>query len=148
MKKPALRANIAQIEEQIGQYREYGNLYENALAQQKETLVQAHKEELEVQKNTAIAETRSAAEKEFSERLLTFGRFLRAAAAMRNSGVDSPDSRAFEGALFQVYGGTEDAVAAMIKLIDGSEALVPPVEGPQGDVNCRWEPNFVTAALT
>ncbi|KAK2745608.1 hypothetical protein FQN55_006098 [Onygenales sp. PD_40] len=135
LKKPALQASIAQIEEQLNQYKQYGAYYEDRLASQKAELEKAHKEELEAVKEAAAAkqataaETLESAEKDFREKLLVLSRFLRAAAAMRRSGDEtSNDSRAFEGALFQVYGGTDEAVTAMVKLIDGAEENVPSVD--------------------
>lgn len=84
------------------------------------------------------AQTKESIEKQFKERLLVLSRFLRAAAAMRRDGDEtSSDSRAFEGALFQVYGGTEEAVDAMLKLIDGPEEKVPSVDAEPLDVTCK-----------
>ncbi|PGH13765.1 hypothetical protein AJ79_03464 [Helicocarpus griseus UAMH5409] len=135
LKKPALQATVAQIEEQINQFKQYGQYYEDRLASQKSELEKAHNDELETAKEKAIAEAKESAEKEYKERLLVLSRFLRAAAAMRRSGDEtSSDSRAFEGALFQVYGGTEDAVSAMVKLIDGSDDIVPSVDAEPLDV--------------
>ncbi|WEW61800.1 hypothetical protein PRK78_007296 [Emydomyces testavorans] len=130
LKKPLLQENIASIEEQLSQFKKYGVHYEDRLTKQKEELVKAHKEELDTYKQNIVAETLQAAETDFKERLLVLSKFLRAAAAMRRSGDEtSSDSRAFEGSLFQVYGGTEEAVKAMTKLIEGADENVPSVEG-------------------
>ncbi|KAL1955636.1 hypothetical protein VTO42DRAFT_8369 [Malbranchea cinnamomea] len=130
LKKPTLQAQIAQLEEQLSHFKQYGAYYEGRLAKQKEELEEAHKKELEAAKQQAVEEATRAADKSFRERLLVLTRFLRAAAAWRVSGDDSSsDSRAFEGALLQVYGGTDEAVSAMIKLIEGSNEQVPSVEG-------------------
>lgn len=138
MKKPALQETIAHIEEQIAQYKEVGAHYEGRIEKQKAELEKAHKAELEALKEKIVSEARDSAEQSFNERLLTFSRFLRAAAAMRRSGDEtSSDSRAFEGALFQVYGGTDEAVDAMIKLIDGADEKVPSVEGDLLEVACK-----------
>ncbi|EFW22442.1 conserved hypothetical protein [Coccidioides posadasii str. Silveira] len=130
LKKPVLQENIASIEEQLSQFKQYGAYYNDRLEKQKEELDKAHKEELDSIKQDVVAETLQAAEKDFRERLLTLSKFLRAAAAMRRSGDEtSSDSRAFEGSLFQVYGGTPEAVDAMNKLIQGADEKVPGVEG-------------------
>ncbi|ODH13902.1 hypothetical protein ACO22_06805 [Paracoccidioides brasiliensis] len=135
LKKPGLQAAVSQIEEQINQYKIYGQYYEDRLINQKADLEKAHKGDLDALKAKVVAETLASAEKEFRERLLVLSRFLRAAAAMRRSGDEtSNDSRAFEGALFQVYGGTEEAVNAMLKLIDGAEDTVPSVDAEPLDV--------------
>lgn len=55
---------------------------------------------------------------------------------MRGVSVETSDSRAFEGALYQVYGGTDEAVNAMIKLIEGADEKVPSVESELLDVTC------------
>lgn len=70
--------------------------------------------------------------------MLVLTRFLCAAAAMRVSGdAGSNHSRAFEGALLQVYGGNEDAVSAMTKLIDGTDDRIPGTDGELLDVTCK-----------
>ncbi|OAX85027.1 hypothetical protein ACJ72_00587 [Emergomyces africanus] len=135
LKKPALQAVVSQIEEQINQYRQYGQYYENRLASQKIEIEKTHKDELAALKEKVVAETLEASEKEFQARLLVLSQFLRAAAAMRRSGDEtSSDSRAFEGALFQVYGGTEEAVSAMVKLINGADDIIPSVDAEPLDV--------------
>ncbi|OJD20039.1 hypothetical protein AJ78_00055 [Emergomyces pasteurianus Ep9510] len=135
LKKPALQAVVSQIEEQINQYKQYGQYYENRLATQKIEIEKKHKDELVALKEKVVAETLESSEKEFEGRLLVLSQFLRAAAAMRRSGDEtSSDSRAFEGALFQVYGGTEEAVSAMVKLINGADDIVPSVDAEPLDV--------------
>jgi hypothetical protein len=66
---------------------------------------------------------------------LTLSRFLRAAAARRQLEDDDSDlTKAFEGALLQVYGGDAAAVMAAEKLIDGADDGVPSTEGVVLDV--------------
>ncbi|EGC48111.1 conserved hypothetical protein [Histoplasma capsulatum var. duboisii H88] len=135
LKKPSLQAAVFQIEEQINQYKQYGQYYEDRLSSQKIEIEKAHKDELKVLKEKVAAEILESVEKEFEQRLLVLSQFLRAAAAMRRSGDEtSSDSRAFEGALFQVYGGTEEAVSAMVKLINGTDDIVPSVDAEPLDV--------------
>jgi hypothetical protein len=93
---------------------------------------------LEDAKSKAAAEATETAKAGFREQLLTLSRFLRAAAAMRRAGDGtSSESRAFEGALFQVYVGTEDAVSSMLKLIDGTEDKIPSIDAEPLDVTCK-----------
>jgi hypothetical protein len=64
------------------------------------------------------------------DKLLTLSRFLRAAAARRQLEDDDSDlTKAFEGALLQVYGGDAAAVMAAEKLINGADDGVPSTEG-------------------
>ncbi|RMJ27857.1 hypothetical protein PHISP_01277 [Aspergillus sp. HF37] len=130
LKKPTLQANVAQIEEQIAHFKEFAAHYEDRLASQKSAMEKAHQEELDAFREKTVAEATKTSQKEFSDRLLALSRFLCTAAVMRQSGDEaSGESRAFEGVLFQVYGGSQEAVASMSKLIDGSDEKVPSVEG-------------------
>jgi hypothetical protein len=64
---------------------------------------------------------------------------LRAAAARRQLEDDDSDlTKAFEGALLQVYGGDAGAVMAAEKLIEGAEEGVPSTEGVVLGVTCRF----------
>lgn len=98
----------------------------------------AHKQELEDARLKAATEATESTKKDFKDQLLTLSCFLRAAAAMRRSGDEtSSESRAFEGALLLVYGGTEEAVSAMLKLINGDEEKIPSVDTEPLDVTCK-----------
>ncbi|RJE22505.1 hypothetical protein PHISCL_05148 [Aspergillus sclerotialis] len=130
LKKPTLQANVAQIEEQISHYKQFAGHYEERLASQKATLEKAHRDELDAVRRRAVAEATESSKKELENRLLSLSRFLCAAAAMRRSGDEtSNESRAFEGVLYQVYGGCREAVTSMVKLIDGVDENVLTVEG-------------------
>ena len=99
----------------------------------------AHKEEVDAL-NKKVTEAQESVEKQLRERLLIFSRFLRAAAAMRGmADQNSSDSRAFEGSLYQVYGGTDEAVNAMMKLIEGADEGVLSVESELLDVTCKCD---------
>lgn len=130
LKKPALQASIAQIEEQIGHYKSVTDQFEERLVRQKAALEKSHQEELEAVRANAIADATESTAKLLRQQLLTVSRFLCAAANSRRDGdAESLESRAFEGVLYQVYGGNQDAVSSMIKLIDGADEKVPGVEG-------------------
>ncbi|EAW08008.1 uncharacterized protein ACLA_027300 [Aspergillus clavatus NRRL 1] len=130
LKKPALQASIAQIEEQIAQFKSFASHYEERLTSQKTALEKTHREELDAVREQATAEAAEASKKDLRQRLLSLTKFLCAAAAMRRSGDEtSAESRAFEGVLYQVYGGSQDAVSSMLKLIDGVDEKIASVEG-------------------
>ncbi|KAJ5661673.1 uncharacterized protein N7477_009289 [Penicillium maclennaniae] len=130
LKKPALQAQVAQIEEQFSHYREFAAQYEERLASQKAALEKIHHEELEAVRANAVADTTEATSRLLRQQLLTLTKFLCAAANSRRAGEESLESRALEGVLFQVYAGNQDAVNSMLKLINGADDKVPSVEGP------------------
>jgi hypothetical protein len=139
MKKPALQASIAQIEEQIGHYKQFAAQYEARLESQKAALEKAHQEELEAVRANAIADATETSSRVLREQLLTLTKFLCAAANMRHAGeAESLESRAFEGVLFQVYGGNKKAVDSMVKLVDGADEKVVGVEGEALELSCKY----------
>ncbi len=137
-KKPSLQASLAQLEEQIAQYKQFDEDYQKRLSAEKSALETAHIDELQRVKEAAIAETAAEGKKEAKENLLVLSKFLRAAAAKRQGGDEtSPDNRAFEGALLLVYGGEVGAVVAMESLIAGSDEKVPTVDQTPSEFTCK-----------
>ena len=137
-KKPALKANLDQLEEQLEHYKKFDEDYQKKFAAEKTSLEAAHLEELENIKNSANLEAKAEVQKTTREKLLALSRFLRAAAAKRQDGDETAEeNRAFEGALLLIYGGDSSAVEAMEKLIEGSEDLVPTVEGQASNFTCK-----------
>ncbi|KAL1607495.1 hypothetical protein SLS59_002463 [Nothophoma quercina] len=131
-RKPKLQAELAQLEEQIAQYKKFDAEYQEKHAREKEILQKSHSSELEALREAVKTEAAIEQKKVFREKLLTLSRFLRAAAARRQLEDDDSDlTKAFEGALLQVYGGDAVAVSAAEKLIDGTEDSVPSTEGVQ-----------------
>ncbi|KAH7412195.1 hypothetical protein DE146DRAFT_674534 [Phaeosphaeria sp. MPI-PUGE-AT-0046c] len=131
-KKPGLQAQRAQLEEQYGHFQKYGQEHEDKFAREKEILKKSHSSELEALRDTLKAEAVLEQKKLLKEKILTLSRFLRAAAARRQLEDDDSDlTKAFEGALLQVYGGDATAVLAAEKLIEGAEEGVPSTEGVQ-----------------
>jgi uncharacterized membrane protein YdfJ with MMPL/SSD domain len=129
-KKPGLQAQLTQLEEQVAQYKKFDQEYQDKLVREKEIMQKSHSGELEALKATLKAEAVIEQKKAFREKVLTLSRFLRAAAARRQMEDDDSDlTKAFEGALLQVYGGDAIAVAAAEKLIEGAEEGVPSTEG-------------------
>ncbi|OJJ73005.1 hypothetical protein ASPBRDRAFT_195642 [Aspergillus brasiliensis CBS 101740] len=135
LKKPSLQAAVAQIEEQIAQFKSFAAYYEEQLVSQKAELEKVHKEQLEAVQKQAIDAASGARETELRQKLLNLSKFLCAAARVRNSGDEtSNESRAFEGVLYQIYGGTQDAVSSMLKIIDGVDEKVVGVDSTVLDV--------------
>lgn len=138
LKKPGLQSQLAQLEEQLSQYRKIDQEYQQRVVTEKELLNSSHKVELEKLRETLKAEAAIEQQKAFKQRLLVLSRFLRAAAARRQQDDDESDeTKAFEGALLLVYGGDPSAVAAAEKLIDGAEESVPSTEGTLLNVTCK-----------
>lgn len=139
LKKPALQAQVAQIEEQIAQYKQFASHYEERLVSQKAALEAAHKEEIEAIQQKAAAEIKESQESKLRSQLLTLSQFLRTAASFRHAGEEaSAEAPAFEGVLLQIYGGTKDAVDAMVKLIDGADEKIVGVDEQLLDVTCKF----------
>ena len=137
-KKPALQASLAQLEEQIAQYKQFDEEYQKRLSAEKSALELAHGDELEKVKAAATAEAQAEAKIEFKDSLLTLSKFFRAAAAKRQDGDQtSAENKAFEGALLLVYNGDASAVLAMEKLVEGNEEKVPCVDGTTSEYSCK-----------
>ena len=138
-KKPGLQAQLAQLEEQVAQYKKFDQEYQDKLAREKEIMQKSHSGEMEALKATLAAEAAIEQKKAFREKVLTLSRFLRAAAARRQMEDDDSDlTKAFEGALLQVYGGDAIAVAAAEKLIEGADEGVPSTEGIPLSITCKF----------
>lgn len=87
-----------------------------------------------------MAEAKESQETTIRAQLLTLSQFLRSAASVRRTGdAASAESQAFEGVLLQVYGGNQDAVESMLKLINGTDDKVTGVDGQVLDVSCKSE---------
>ena len=135
---PALQAQLAQLEEQVTHYRKFDQEYQQKLTQEKELLQSTHTKELEKLRETLKAEAVLEAQRASKQRLLTFSRFLRAAAARRQREDDDSElSKAFEGALLLVYGGDAAAVNAAEKLIDGTDDQVTSTDQALLNVTCK-----------
>jgi len=136
LKKPALQTQLSQLEEQLAQYKKFDQEYQQKLTTEKELLQTSHKEELEKLRETLKAEAAIEAAQTFKARMLTFSRFLRAAATRRQQDDGSDITKACEGALVLVYGGDAGAVIGAEKLIDGADEPVPSTEGTLLEVTC------------
>ncbi|KZF20626.1 hypothetical protein L228DRAFT_269927 [Xylona heveae TC161] len=130
LKKPALQASLAQLEEQVSHYKKFDQEYQTRMATEKALLESTHKKEMGELKDAIRAEAKAEAEKDDKERLLVFSKFLRAAAAKRQFiDEETEESKAFEGVLLLVYGGDASAVASIERLIDGTADQVTATDG-------------------
>ena len=137
LKKPALQAQLSQLEDQITHYRKLDQDYQKRMTDERQELENAHAEEINNLKETFQVEAQQETPNLLKHHLLTLSRFLRAAAARRQrDDDDSEESKAFEGALLLVYGGDHSAVTAAEKLIGQSDENVPSTEGISLQVTC------------
>jgi hypothetical protein len=138
LKKPQLQSQLSSLEEQLAVYRKIDADYQKQIATEKDTLLSSHVQELDKVREETHAEAVEEAKKELRSNLLTFSRFLAAAANRRNTDDDSsPEARAFEGALLLVYGGDVNAVDAAMKIVAGAEEKVIGVDGIPTNITCR-----------
>ena len=144
MKKPALQSSLAQLEEQLAQYKKVDSEYQSRMSSERETLTSSHKAEIQELRESFKKEAESDSKATLRKQLLLFSQFLRAAAAKRviEEEADTEESKAFEGALLLVYGGDEKAVDAAVNLIEGSDEAVPSVEGQPLSVKCGFSHCF------
>ncbi|KAK5660642.1 hypothetical protein OQA88_12005 [Cercophora sp. LCS_1] len=132
LKKPALQAQLAQLEEQLAQQKKIELEHRVRVAEVEKTLT----ENFQKEKASAIAEVKDQAAAEakatLHSNLLVLSQFLRLAAARRAEGEDTSDEgQALEGVLLHIYSGDEAAVTAMLKLVGGSDEQTTGTNGEQ-----------------
>ncbi|KAH6656692.1 hypothetical protein BKA67DRAFT_531951 [Truncatella angustata] len=136
-KKPQLESQLAQLEEQLAQFKKVDEEYRTRGASDKAKLERDITEKLEKEKADAlVAATAKAAadiQKIQHDGLLVLSQFLRLAAARRSEDADAAadENMALEGVLLNVYTGDENAVATMVKLIEGSDEKTKSVSGDE-----------------
>jgi hypothetical protein len=138
LKKPALQSQLASLEEQISHYKKFDAEYQQAMAKERDLLKSSHAKELDDMREVALKEARVEMEREFKRRMLTFARFLKAAAERRQKEEADlgEEGKAFEGVLYGVYTGDAAAVDCAEKLICGAEEKVVDYSGVI-DVTCK-----------
>ncbi|GJN74525.1 hypothetical protein PLICBS_008616 [Purpureocillium lilacinum] len=129
LKKPALQAQVTQLEEQLAQYQKVHEQYRGRATAEKAEWEKS----LEKAKADAVGEAKAEFAKSLRDNLLTLSQFLRLAAYRREEAKDpeSDESQAIEGVLLAIYSGDDGAVASMLKLIEGSDDQVLSVPGEQ-----------------
>ncbi|KAK6212624.1 hypothetical protein LQW54_005045 [Pestalotiopsis sp. IQ-011] len=136
-KKPQLESQLAQLEDQVAQYKKVDEEYRSRGAADKAKLEKELTEKLEKEKADALvaATAKAAADIQNAQRdgLLVLSQFLRLAAARRSEDADASldENMALEGVLLNVYSGDENAVSTMLKLIQGSEEKTRSVSGDE-----------------
>ncbi|KAI0161327.1 hypothetical protein GGR57DRAFT_353799 [Xylariaceae sp. FL1272] len=135
LKKPQLEAQLAQIEEQLAQYKKVDEEYRTRSAADKALLESTLGESYAKEKADAISalteKAASDAKQSLHDSLLILSQFLRLAAARRSEDADAglDENMALEGVLLNVYSGDENAVSTMLKLIEGSDETTRGVSG-------------------
>lgn len=143
LKKPSLQASLAQLQEQVAQYKKFDQDYQKRLNDEKAALRSEHEAELrktrEETRASALKEAKDEAANREVEHILLLSKFLRLAAAKRQEGeADSDEGRALEGLLLMVYGGDYSACAAVNKLVVGAEEPVLSTEHQPLDYTCEF----------
>ena len=130
LKKPALQLQLAQYEEQVTQVRKIEKDCEERFLSERKDLQDHHQRDLLVARQEAATLARKTHAENLDQNLLTLSRFLHAAAAKRASeDSDSPEAKAFEGALLSVYQGNTTSVTTLKSLIEGMQESVTSTDG-------------------
>ncbi|KAI6091049.1 hypothetical protein F4821DRAFT_210799 [Hypoxylon rubiginosum] len=144
LKKPQLESQLAQIEEQLAQYKKVDDEYRSRAAAEKASLEKSLSEKYEKDKAEAVSAVKNQAaadaDKTQHDGLLVLSQFLRLAAARRTEEADSEldENKALEGVLLNIYTGDENAVATMVKLIEGAEEKTYAVTGEELQTTCTY----------
>jgi hypothetical protein len=141
LKKPALQAQLFQLEEQLAQHKKVDQEYRARLAEQEKALT----EKFEKEKADVVAELKEKADADaktaLRSNLLVLSQFLRLAAARRAEEADSTsdENMALEGVLLHIYSGDENAVATMLKLVEGAEEQTRSTTGETLQTTCEFD---------
>lgn len=144
LKKPALEAQLAQYEEQLAQYKKIDAEYRSNTEAQVRRVQTTLTEKFEKEKADAIREIQEKAEADIKtslhDNLLIVSQFLRLAAARRIDEESDPgldENLALEGILSAVYGGDENAVTTMLKLVEGTNDRTQSTAGEELESTCK-----------
>lgn len=127
LKKPALSAQLAQLEEQYSQFKKLDADYRQRIVSDKADVTKTLTEKLEKEKTEAVAAATAAAKAEAEQKLydslLAVSQFLRLAATRRadDQNAQLDENLALEGILLQVYAGDDTGVSTMVKLVNGAD---------------------------
>jgi hypothetical protein len=144
LKKPSLEASLAQLEEQIAQYKKFDQEYKARLQAEKAEFEKSFTEraakELHEKVAAAKAEAVASAEKDQQAALLLLSQFLRLAAIRRGdeeADANLDENKALEGVLAKVYTGNQEAVDTMVKLIQGSKDATVSINNEPLATTCK-----------
>ncbi|KAG5932183.1 hypothetical protein E4U53_001445 [Claviceps sorghi] len=128
-KKPALQAQLTQLEQQLAQFQKVHEQYRLRTAADKAEWEKS----LEKAKEDAVSEAKASFQQSLKDNLLTLSQFLRLAAYRREEASDpeSDESQAVEGVLLAIYSGDDNAVSSMLKLVRGTDDKVVSVSGEE-----------------
>lgn len=141
--KPALEAELARNEEQLAQVQKIDDEWRAKFNSAQAEIEKKLSDKYEKEKAEAVAEAKSnaeaAAQKTLEAGFLVLSQFLRLAAHRRGEAPesDADEDMALEGVLLSVYSGDEAAVAAMLKLYEGSEDATISVAGEPLKTTCK-----------
>jgi ribosomal protein L16 Arg81 hydroxylase len=145
LNKPKLQASLAQLEEQINQYKKFDQDYKARMqaekAEYEKTFNEKASKELEDAVTAAKAEAVAEALKEQHNNLLLISQFLRLAAIRRGdeeADATLDENKALEGVLAKVYTGDEEAVQTMLKIIHGSSDKTVSVTSEILSTTCKY----------
>jgi hypothetical protein len=143
-KKPALQAQLAQLEEQVQIYKKLEEDFKTRLEAEKaefeKGLTERANKELEEKVAAAKREVHVNAEQDQRNALLLLSQFLRLAAIRRGdeeADANLDENKALEGVLSSVYTGDLKAVETMVNLIQGAETTTVSISGEPLQTTCR-----------
>jgi hypothetical protein len=153
LKKPGLEAQLAQLQEQLTQYQKIDGEYRARIASEKAAVEQSLTEKYENEHKAALTEVKEQAEKDATKKqhdsFLVLSQFLRLAAARRAEEADSQldENLALEGVLLNVYSGDENAVATILKLVQGAEEPTRSTSGDELKTTCTLPPRLSISCM-
>jgi D-Tyr-tRNAtyr deacylase len=150
LNKPKLQESLAQLEEQISQYKKFDQEYKARMLSEKadfeKTFTEKSAKELEASLAAAKSNAEAEAVKEQHASLLLISQFLRLAAIRRGdeeADATLDENKALEGVLAKVYTGDEEAVQTMLKIIQGSEEKTVSVTSEGLSTSCKYDPSLL-----
>ncbi|EXJ61075.1 hypothetical protein A1O7_05228 [Cladophialophora yegresii CBS 114405] len=130
LKKPALQAQLQQLEEQLSNFRAFAQELEEKAAKEKAHLIEAHEAEIAKVREEVTQVAEDTKEKAVEDALRTIIQFLHTAASKRQiEDAESDEAHAFEGALLLVYQGNDAALSTLKNLVYGTDDKVIDVHG-------------------
>ena len=147
LNKPRLQESLAQLEEQITQYKKFDQEYKAKMQSEKSEYEKAFSEKAsqELEETVALTKAEGAANalKGQHDGLLLISQFLRLAAIRRGdeeADATLDENKALEGVLAKVYTGDEEAVQTMLQIIKGSNTQTVSVNGEVLTTTCKLLP--------
>ena len=139
LKKPGLLAQLAQLEDQLTQFKKVDQEYKTIIDAERVKLEGIFAQKLQEEKAAAVSDAKAGLKQELHDGLLVVSQFLRLAAARRQEDADQSldENLALEGVLLAIYAGDESAVNTMLKLLGASEDKTTDVAGKTLETTCK-----------